>query len=140
MNILLMEGWCDMRILEIVKKFNSGELEYIKINNLIESTDKISLIIKNKRINKLAIIRENGNREFYDESKFIDNELNRLIRCIKAFNRNEGSINDVENVSAGLMNCGCHIMYMRLGDFITSVIIEQDKKIVLDWECDYSDC
>lgn len=128
-----------MKIEEIVKNFNNGELECRTINNLIGADDKISLIVKNKRINKLAIIRENGYHEFYDERKFVDNEIVRLISYIKAFNRNEISINDVENVSGSLMNCGCHIMYMLLGNTITSLIIEQDKKVILDWEYDYSE-
>ena len=128
-----------MKIFEIVEKFNNGELDCKTISSLIKPNERVSLIIKNKRIRKLVLIREVGTSEIYNERVFVENETNRLIRYIKAFNREEVNIKDLENISSGLMSCGCHIMYMLLGNIITNLIIEQDKEVIVEWENDYSE-
>lgn len=125
-----------MRIEEIVERFNYGD---VNINKLIGENERVSIVVKNNRVNKLLIIRNDGTHDLYNEFDYIRNKVNLLIKCVKAFNHDEIELKDLENESKGLMCCGCNIMYMKVGPFITSLIIEQDKKVIYEWEDDYSD-
>lgn len=125
-----------MRIKEIIERFNYGD---VNINKLIGENERVSIVVKNNRVSKLLIIRNDGTHDLYNEFDYIRNEINLLIKCVKAFNRDEIELKDLENESKGLMRCGCNIMYMKVGPFITSLIIEQDKKVIYEWEDDYSD-